>query len=425
MSARSTTLPSGLTVITDRMPELGTAAVGVTFGAGSRSETRQEHGLAHLLEHMAFKGTTRRSAREISEEIEQVGGDLNAATGTEQTAYTARVLAEDAPLALDVLADIVIAPTFDVQELKRERNVILQEIAGVEDTPDDVVFDWLQETAFPAQPLGRSILGTPKSVKALDEDAIRGFRDRCYRAKDAVVTAAGAVDHDQIVNEAERLFAALPEGRGDAPEAAKYVGGDRRERRQLEQLHVTLAFEGYPFAAEEAYAAQVFANLAGGGMSSRLFQEVREQRGLAYSINAFHWSYADVGLFGVYAGLSGDDAADILPVTIDVLGEAAETADERELERAKAQMKAGLLMSLEMPAARADHHARHQLAYGAPLDVVDTVAKIEAVTLAEVRAAGRAMLSSEPSLAAIGPIRRLISAERLRERLGARRASAA
>ncbi|MDR4307885.1 insulinase family protein [Chelatococcus sambhunathii] len=425
MSARATTLASGLTVVTDPMPELGTAAVGITFGAGSRSETEAEHGLAHLLEHMAFKGTARRSAREISEEIEQVGGDLNAATGTEQTAYSARVLADDVPLALDVLADIVISPTFDREELKRERNVILQEIAGVEDTPDDVVFDWLQETAFPGQTLGRSILGTPKSVKGLDEAAIRTFRDRCYRAKDAVVTAAGAVEHDAVVREAERLFAGLPAGQSEAPRPAVYVGGDKREKRNLEQLHVTLAFQGFAFAADEAYAAQVFANLVGGGMSSRLFQEVREQRGLAYSINAFHWSYADTGLFGLYAGLGGEDAADILPVALDVLLEAAETADERELERAKAQMKAGLLMSLEMPAARADQHARHQLAFGRPLDVSETVEKIEAVTVAAARAAGHAMLASPPSLAAIGPIKRLTPPERLHDRLGARRASAA
>ncbi|WP_020181240.1 pitrilysin family protein [Methylopila sp. M107] len=425
MSARSTTLPSGLTVITDAMPELGTAALGITFGAGARSELDGEHGVAHLLEHMAFKGTARRSAQEISEEIEQVGGDLNAATGSEQTSYTARVLAEDVALALDVLADIVIEPAFDAQELKRERNVILQEIAGVEDTPDDVVFDWLQETAFPAQTLGRSILGTPKSVKALDETAIRGFRDRCYRASDAVVTAAGAVDHDMVVREAEARFAGLNAGDGPAPVKAAYVGGDKREKRNIEQLHVTLAFEGYAFDAEEAYAAQVFANVVGGGMSSRLFQEIREKRGLVYSINAFHWSYADVGLFGVYAGLSGDDAADILPVSIDALLEAADGLDERELARAQAQMKAGLLMSLEMPSARADHHARHHLAYGRPLDVAETVAKIEAVTVMTARAAGRALLSSAPSIAAIGPIKRLTPPERVRERLGPGRATAA
>lgn len=424
MSPRVTILPSGVAVITDAMPELGTAAVGVSFGAGARSETEGEHGLAHFLEHMAFKGTTRRSARQIAEEIEQVGGDLNAATGVEQTGYSARVLAGDVDLALDMLSDIVIEPVFDPAEIKREQNVVVQEIGGVEDTPDDLVFDWLQETAFPDQTLGRSILGTPKSVRRLDREALAGFRERCYRANDAVVVAAGAVEHDAVVEQAAKRFAGLPQGEGSRPGPAAYVGGDRRAKRDYEQLHVTIAFEGRSFDADDVYPAQVFANLAGGGMSSRLFQEVREERGLAYSVHAFHWSYADTGLFGAYAALGPEDGADILPVMIDVLLEAAETADEREVERAKAQMKAGLLMSLEQPASRADHHARHQLAFGRPLDVAETVAKIEAVTVAEARAAGRALMSSAPTLAAVGPIRRLTPPERLAERLGRPRSAA-
>ena len=423
MSARVTTLPSGLTVITDRMPELGTAAVGVTFAAGARSEAEAEHGLAHLLEHMAFKGTKRRSAREIAEEIEQVGGDLNAATGVEQTSYSARVLAGDVPLALDILSDIVIEPVFDKEELARERHVIEQEIAGVEDVPDDLVFDWLQEVAYPDQPLGRSILGTAKSLKKLDGVALSGFRDRCYRAKDTVVTAAGAVDHDAVVAETERLFANLPGGKAEAPGPARYVGGDRREKGDYEQLHVALAFAGLSYDDDEVFSAQVFANLVGGGMSSRLFQEVREKRGLAYAVNAFHWSYAGTGLFGVYAALGGKDGADILPVSLDVIAEAAETADEREVARAKAQMKAGLMMSLEQPAARADQQARHQLGFGRPLDVAETVGLIDAVTVESARAAGRALIASTPSLAAIGPIKRLTPPERVAERLGARPAA--
>jgi predicted Zn-dependent peptidase len=420
VSARVTVLPSGLSVVTDQMEGLRTAAVGVTFGAGARAEADDEHGLAHLLEHMAFKGTTRRSALEIAEEIEQVGGDLNAATGVEQTSYSARVLAADVGLALDMLADIVIEPTFDPQELAREKNVIAQEIGAVDDTPDDLVFDWLQEAAFPGQALGRSILGTEKSLHALDGKALAGFRDRGYRTSDAVVTAAGAVDHDAVVEETARRFAALPTGGRTEPEPARYSGGDRREKRDLEQLHVAIAFEGRSFDAPDAYAAQVFANLVGGGMSSRLFQEIRENRGLAYTVHAFHWGYQDAGLFGAYAGTGPKDAADILPVMLDVMAEAAETADEREVARAQAQMKAGLLMSFEQPSARADHHARHLLAHGRPLDVDEIVAKIDAVTVEATREVGRAMLASAPTLAAIGPIRRLIARERVAERLGLR-----
>lgn len=424
MSARLTVLPSGLSVVTDAMPELGTAAVGVSFGAGARAEAENEHGLAHLLEHMAFKGTRRRSARAIAEEIEQVGGDLNAATGVEQTGYSARVLSADIGLALDILADIVVEPSFDPVELEREKNVIVQEIGAVEDTPDDLVFDWLQEAAFPGQALGRSILGTEASVGALDRASLSGFRERGYRTRDTVVVAAGAVDHDAVVEEAERRFAALPDGEGATASPAVYAGGDRREKRDLEQLHVTLAFEGRPFDAPDAYAAQVFTNLVGGGMSSRLFQEVREERGLAYSVHAFHWAYVDAGLFGCYAATGPKDAADILPVMLDVLMAAAADADEREVARAQAQMKAGLLMSLEQPAARADQHARHQLAHGRPLDVAEIIAKIDAVTVEGARRAGRAMLASQPTLAAIGPIRRLMTAERLAERLGPRATAA-
>ncbi|GLK77875.1 peptidase M16 [Methylopila jiangsuensis] len=426
MSARVTTLPSGLAVVTDAMPELGTAAVGVTFGAGARAEREDEHGLAHLLEHMAFKGTARRSALAIAEEIEQVGGDLNAATGVEQTSYSARALAADVGLALDILADIVTEPAFDPEELKREQGVIVQEIGAVEDTPDDLVFDLLQETAFPDQPLGRSILGTPKTVRGLDRDKLSGFLARGYRAGAGVVTAAGAVEHDRVVEDVARLFARLPEGAGETPAPAVYRGGDlRRDKRDLEQIHVAIAFEGRPYDAPDAYAAQVFANLAGGGMSSRLFQEVRERRGLAYSVHAFHWGYADAGLFGAYAALGPQDAAEILPVLLDVLVGAAEDATEREVARAKAQMKAGLLMSLEQPTARADHHARHQLAHGRPLDPDEIVAKIEAVDVDAARAAGARMLATPYTLSALGPTRKLLSAERLAERLGPRRRPAA
>lgn len=424
MSARVTTLPSGLAVVTDAMPELGTAAVGVSFGAGARSEREEEHGLAHLLEHMAFKGTARRSALAIAEEIEQVGGDLNAATGVEQTGYSARVLAADVELALDILADIVTEPAFDPDELKREQNVIVQEIGSVEDTPDDLVFDMLQEAAFPGQPLGRSILGTEQTVRGLDRRALAGFLGRNYTSGGAVVVAAGAVEHDAIVDAAARLFARLPAGAAETLKPAAYRGGEKRAKRDLEQLHVAIAFEGRPYDAPDAYAAQVFANLVGGGMSSRLFQEVRENRGLAYSVHAFHWGYADAGLFGAYAGLGPEDAAEILPVMLDVLHDAAEAATEREVLRAKAQMKAGLLMSLEQAASRADHHARHQLAHGRPLDLDETIAKIEAVTVADARAAGALMLGSASTLAAIGPTRGLMREDRLAERLGARRPAA-
>ena len=288
MTVRVTRLPSGLSVVTDDMPHLKTASLGVWVGSGSRDETAGEHGISHLIEHMAFKGTKRRTARQIAEEIEAVGGDINAATSVESTAYYARVLKDDVPLAIDVLSDILSAPAFDAEELRREQNVIVQEIGATEDAPDDLVFDRLQETAFPKQSVGRSILGTPDTVRSFTPDSLRTYLTRNYRGPDMLVAAAGAVDHDSIVAEAEKRFASFGGPAAPVPEKATFSGGMRVEPRDLEQVHIAFALEGLQTGAPELYSLQVFTNVLGGGMSSRLFQEVREKRGLCYTIQAFH-----------------------------------------------------------------------------------------------------------------------------------------
>ena len=278
MSTKVTRLASGLTVVTDVMPHLETAALGVWAGVGGRDERPNEHGISHLLEHMAFKGTTRRSSRQIVEDIEAVGGDLNAATSTEMTAYYARVLKADVPLALDVLSDILANPVFDAEELEREKSVIVQEIGAAQDTPDDVVFEHLSELSFPDQPMGRSLLGTQQTLRSFNRDTLRGYLAAHYRAPDMVVAAAGAVDHDSVVAEAERRFAGFNAVAGPKPQPASFgVGGSRVVRRDLEQAHLTLALEGLPQSDEALFSLQVFTNILGGGMSSRLFQEVREK----------------------------------------------------------------------------------------------------------------------------------------------------
>ncbi len=287
MPVEVTRLASGLAVVTDNMPHLETASLGVWVGSGSRDEKPDEHGISHLLEHMAFKGTTRRTARQIAEEIERVGGDLNAATSVETTAYYARVLKADVPLAIDVLSDILADPTFDPAELHREQNVIVQEIGATEDNPSDLVFDRLQETAFPKQAVGRSILGTPDTVRAFDPARLRTYLGRNYRAPDMVVSAAGAVEHAQVVAEAEKRFASFASTPAPLPEPATFGGGTRIESRDLEQVHVALALQGVPVRDDSLYSLQVFTNVLGGGMSSRLFQEVREKRGLCYAIYSF------------------------------------------------------------------------------------------------------------------------------------------
>jgi predicted Zn-dependent peptidase len=419
MSVEVSRLPSGLTVITDAMPHLETASLGVWVGAGSRDERVDENGISHLLEHMAFKGTTRRTARQIAEEIEAVGGDLNASTGAEATAYYARVLKADVPLGLDVLSDILSDPSFDPEELAREQNVIVQEIGACEDTPDDLVFELLQATAFPDQPVGRSILGTPESVRSFDGTRLRAYLSRNYRAPRMVVAAAGSVEHARILDEAQRRFSSFTGPRGPEPEPARFKGGVRLEPRDLEQVHVTLAMEGVAQRDPNFHSLQVFTNVLGGGMSSRLFQEVREVRGLCYSIYAFHWPYSDVGMFGVYAGTDASDAPELMQVVTDEIASAAETITEVEVNRAKAQMKAGLLMALESSSARAEQLARQMLIYGRPIPTAEIIGKVDAVTVESARAAGRALMArSRPAIAALGPASGLERTATIAESLG-------
>jgi predicted Zn-dependent peptidase len=404
MSVEVTRLPTGLVIVTDAMPHLETASLGVWVGAGSRDELPDEHGISHLLEHMAFKGTSRRTARQIAEEIEAVGGDLNAATSIETTAYYARVLRADVPLAFDVLSDILTDPTFDPEELRREQNVIVQEIGAVEDTPDDLIWDRLQETAFTGQPIGRSILGTPATVRSFDRSGLASYLIRNYRAPEMVIAAAGAIDHRSVVAEVEQRFVKFAGPRAPAPQPAHFVGGSRIEIRDLEQVHIALAMHGLAQRDSNLYNLQVFTNVLGGGMSSRLFQEVREQRGLCYAIYAFHAPYSDTGMFGLYAGTDAADVGELMRVVVAELHAAAETVNEAEVARAKAQMKAGLLMALESSSARAEQLARQILHWGRPIPLDELVQKIEAVTVESARAAGRALIArGRPAVAALGP----------------------
>jgi predicted Zn-dependent peptidase len=423
MTVELTRLASGLVVVTDRMPHLESASLGIWIGSGSRNEAPDEHGISHLLEHMAFKGTKRRNARQIAEEIEAVGGDLNAATSVESTAYYARVLKADVPLALDVLSDILANPTFDADELRREQNVIVQEIGATEDAPDDLVFDRLQETAFPKQPVGRSILGTPESVRSFSPARLQGYLSRNYRAPKMVVAAAGAVEHAAVVAEVEKRFASFAGPAAPTPEPAHFRGGTRVETRDLEQVHIALALQGVPVRDEQLYSLQVFTNVLGGGMSSRLFQEVREKRGLCYTINAFHMPYSDTGLFALYAGTDEADAPELMRVVIDQIGNTTETLSNTEIARAKTQLKAGLLMALESSEARTGQLGRQMLAYGRPIPLDEIVAKVDAVTVDSARTAGRSLIRrSPPVIAALGPGNGLESTAAIAESLTPRAA---
>jgi predicted Zn-dependent peptidase len=393
MSIEVTTLKSGINVVTDTMPHLETASLGVWVASGSRDERSNEHGISHLLEHMAFKGTRRRSARQIAEEIEAVGGDLNAATSAETTAYYARVLKADVPLALDVLADILSDPTFDREEIIREQGVIVQEIGAVADTPDDLIFEHLNAIAFPDQPLGRSILGTANTVRSFHDGTLRDYLGRHYRAPDIVVAAAGAVDHAAVVADVEQRFASFTGPASPLPEPAKFGGGSRVEKRELEQVHIAMALPGVAVTDDSLYSLQVFTNILGGGMSSRLFQEARERRGLCYSIYSFHIPYSDTGMFGLYAGTDAADTAELMRVIVGEIAGTADSISEPEIARSKAQMKAGLLMALESSGARIEQLARQMITRGRPIPVDELVEKVDAVTVDSARTAGRALIA--------------------------------
>ena len=412
-------LSNGLVVITDPMPQLESAFIGIWVNAGARQETKPVMGVAHMLEHMAFKGTERRSARDIAIEMESVGGFLNAYTSREQTAFHARTLKADVPLALDILSDILMSPTFDQAELERERQVVLQELGQSRDTPDDLVFDHLQSVIYPSQPMGWPILGEEETVSHFSRQNLHDFMSANYRADGMVVVASGAVTHDAILKMAEDKLSSFRSGAVPAAEPARYIGGDHRAGDDLEQAHLTFAFPGVSSTDPDFYAAQVYAMALGGGMSSRLFQEIREKRGLCYSIYSFSQSFKDGGVIGVYTGTGEKEAAEIAPVVAGEMALMAETATEVEVARAKAQLRSGLLMGLERPSSRAEQIAAQWFTHGRVLPVEELTSRLEAIDAAAVRRFGaRLMQTLRPAMAAVGPVGHLESYETFAGRFG-------
>ncbi len=418
-NAQVTTLANGLRVATDRVDHVETVSIGVWVGAGTRCETKEVNGAAHLLEHMAFKGTERRSARDIAEEIEAVGGHLNAHTAREHTAYYAKILKDDTALAVDILADILQNSSFDPQELDRERAVVLQEIGQANDTPDDIIFDHLQATAYPDQPLGRPVLGSAEVVRAMPRDVLMGYQQGHYVAGDMVLAASGNLHHEEIVALAQDLFAGLRSETLSAVEAAAYHGGEYREERDLEQVHITLGFKSCAIGHDDFYPLLVLSNLLGGGMSSRLFQEIREQRGLVYAIHSFAASYSDDGMLGIYAGTGEREVAELIPVLCDEIAGLADSVREDEVARSRVQLKASLLMGLESTGARCEQLAQHLLVFGRVLGVEEISQRMEAVDLAAVKRVARAVFASPPTLASLGPLSQVERLDAVAARLAA------
>jgi len=405
MTVELTTLPNGLRIVSEAMDGLETTSLGVWVDVGARSETAEQNGVSHMLEHMAFKGTRSRSARDIAEQIENVGGHLNAYTSREQTAYFARVLGDDVPLAVDMIGDILQNSTFDPVELERERGVIIQEIGEVHDTPDDLVFDLLQEIAYPGQSVGRPILGTPETVSSFSRETLSGYMSQHYGAASMMLTAAGKVDHQQLVTLAEDHLGGLAPAAAQTPEPAVFHGGSIKYDRQYEQVHLTFGFPGVSFADDRFYAMQVLSTVLGGGMSSRLFQEIRENRGLAYSVYSFSSSMNDSGMFGIYAGTGPELVDELISVIAEQVLAVGESIDDAEFQRARAQLKASILMALESSSSRAEQMARQMLVYGRIVPLEELVARLDAVTVDDVTAAARCLVSdSAPAVAAVGPL---------------------
>ena len=420
MSLQQHRLPNGFRVVTEKMPGLASASIGVWVTAGARHEAAKQNGIAHFLEHMAFKGTAKRTSLQIAEAIEDVGGYINAYTSREVTAYYVRVLENDVALGLDVIADILRNPMLDNSEMEVERGVILQEIGQALDTPDDVIFDWLQEKAYPDQPIGRTILGPSERVSNFTRTDLSDFIGQHYGPEQMILAAAGAVDHDEIVRLAEQMFGDMaPKPMFDV-DPARFSGGEVRQLKPLEQAHFALGFESPGYRADDIYVAQIYASALGGGMSSRLFQEIRENRGLCYTIFAQAGAYADTGMMTIYAGTSGEQLPELAGITIDEMKRAASDMSPAEVARARAQMKAGLLMGLESPSNRAERLARLIQIWDRIPPIEETIAQIDAVTTGDVRDFAQTIAETAPAaLALYGPVEAAPTLQEIQERRAA------
>jgi predicted Zn-dependent peptidase len=402
MSAALHRLGNGLTVATDPMAGAQSAAVGLYASVGSRSEVEGLGGLAHLVEHMVFKGAGGRDAKEIAECIEDVGGSLNAWTARDQTAFHARVLGADVGLALGLIADLVRSPKMDEGELEREKLVILSELGEAMDQPDDLIHDHLFEAMYGRQPIARPVLGREPTIRAATAADCTAWLTDEYRPERLVIAASGAIDPDDIVAMAERLFGDLEPGQVPVVAPGQFVGGVRHDRRAFEQAHWGFAMEGLAATDPRVPALGLFTQAVGGGMSSRLFQQLREERGLAYSVYAWNQGYSDTGLFAVNCATDAKKAGEAMALARDIVARAAEDLSQSELDRARAQIEAGLLMSMETVPGRADHLARSIEVFGRIVSQEEVVAELRAVDLAAARAAGAALHVGPVAVASIG-----------------------
>jgi predicted Zn-dependent peptidase len=397
----------GLVISSDHVNTVETVSINFTVKTGSRNEQGEIGGLSHFLEHMAFKGTDTRSARDIAEEFDMIGGIFNAYTSRERTVYYAKVLKESLPEAIDILTDILQNSTFAEEEIEKEKSVILQEIAQTLDSPDDLIFDDFQRLAYPEQAIGRSILGTPEFVKSVTKAQLEQYMQERYSFNNIFVSAAGNIHHDELVKLIDDKFTKMPEELKQFEEKSNYLGGDKRIQKDLEQIHVVMGFDGVSYLDDKYYHQQILSLIAGGGMSSRLFQEVRENRGLSYHISAFSNSYRDTGMFSIYAGTDEKNLNELIEVTAGEMHKIIQNSiTEEELNRAKAQVKAALLISQENMTSRAEKLSANLAIYDRYIHTEEIIQKVEAITINDIQDHCKTIFSSgkQPTIASIGKI---------------------
>ena len=412
-----TEIDNGLRIVTQNMPGLETVSMGIWNFVGGRDETKEVNGVAHLLEHMAFKGTKTKNALQIAETIENVGGDINAYTSKEITAYYVKLLADDLPYGIDILTDILQNSTFAEEELNRERGVIIQEIGMYLDTPDDMIFDYWQEKAYPDQPMGRSILGKTDIIKNISRDEVKAFMMNNYNPKKMIISAAGKINHNEFVESIKKVCTNLPSGHSNSRIKADYRSGEYREDKKLEQIHLLLGFEGVDYHHDDFYSLLVYSSLLGGGMSSRLFQEIREKRGLVYGISSFSSSYTDTGVFGIYCGTGETQIQELIPVLCNELNNSPNSITEKEINRGKAQLKASLMMGRESAFRRCESAARQLLVFNRIIDPSETIKNIDLVSSYTVQNIAKKIVSGPITISSIGPLSKLESLDKIQGRI--------
>ena len=414
---KTTTLPNGLRIVTDNVNSVGTVSLGIWACVGSRYESSANNGVAHMVEHMIFKGTKTRNAKDIAEQIENVGGHMNAYTGREITGYYMHIMKDDVNLATDILTDMVQNPLFSQEDFDKERQVVLQEIGMYEDTPDDLIFDNYQQTAYKNQAIGAPILGTTEIIRNMPREELFNYADRSYTPCSLVVSAAGNINHDEFVSLISDRMGNIRKNKEISYDAANYTSGESRVEKDLEQAHIIMGFKGVSRKDDDYYAAIALSTILGGGMSSRLFQQIREERGLVYSIYSYHNAFQDDGQFGIYAGTGANDLKELVAVTCDEIIKVTNDISEEELARAKAQLKSNLLMSRESMTSRADQQAKHMIFHNKVMDINEKIAKINDLDIFKIQEIGKKIFSSKLTIAAIGPISALEGYDQISSRI--------